>query len=184
MAHRALLLQLEEGVDHAAVFEFPSGRVAVDLDYIEIAGPEPAETLFDPRRHVLASVDVLFAAILRSLDADLARALRRQDDVGAPVLQRLADQLFAQPIVDPGVDVIDSEIDHAVDEPDGVALRDGAGARRTRELHGAVADPADDEVGLPHAPRPAGELGLIRVFHACMSPLAVIAHRDEPGAMS
>src|SRR5262249_49163163 len=130
---------------------------------------QPAQALLDAGRDIRAGIDVLLAVLAR-VDADLAGAFRCEDEVCAAVRERLADQQLAQPVVDGGVDVVDPEIDHPVEEGDGVALVDGAGPWRPCELHGAIAEPADRKAGPPHPPRSARELiGPLCSWHSVVS---------------
>src|SRR5262245_55600555 len=136
------------------------------LYHIEMVGLEPVQALLDPGNHVRARVDVRLAFLVGSFEPNLAGALRRQDNVIAAVRRRLADQALAQSVIDGGVDVIDPEIDHSIDERDSLAFVNGAGTRSTGEFHGAVAEPAHQEVS--DWARSTGELGLT---HAILPPL-------------
>ena len=170
---------LKKGFDHSAVFELLSGRIAVDLDHVEVTGPEPAETLVDPGRHVLPGIDVRLPAVAGAFYAHLAGALRSKNDVGSSVLQGLTDQLLAQSVIDGGVDVIDPEVDHLVYESNSVALTDRACSGRTCQFHGPVTEPADDEIGTAHAPCPTGQRRPTTALHA-FPPLATTRPRSYP----
>ena len=145
----------------------------MNLHDIEIAGPKPAQALLDPRRHVLAGVDVFLPAVPHGFDPDLAGAFRCKHDVGATVLQRFANQLLAQSIIDGGVDVVDAEVEDAVDESDRIALADRTRFRRAGKFHRPIAKPTDEETGVSHLPCAAGQLGLSWTVHAFSRYLAL-----------
>ncbi len=85
------------------------------LDDVEIVGLHPSKALLDAFDDVIAGEDVGVALAGRGLcRADQAAALAGEVIFRAPVPDVTADPLFAHPIVDRGVDVVDPGIEHGV----------------------------------------------------------------------
>jgi hypothetical protein len=91
---------------------------------------------------VRSGVDVLS---LRA--ADHAAALRGEEVLVAAVRDEAADSLFAQTVVDRGVDEVDAGVEHTMEELLGLAVREGGAARVTAQLHRAEAEDCGFESG-------------------------------------
>src|SRR5207245_8055887 len=70
-------------------------------------------------------------------------ALAREIVLGAPVADVTADALFAHPVVDRRVDVIDAGIQHGVENGLRLLVRHVAATRCSTQLHRAVAQHRD-----------------------------------------
>ncbi len=128
--HLAGLSELQERFERAVLLQGLPGWRGVELHDVEIVGLHPFETLFDPRHHVLAGEDVWPSLIARSRGrADQTSAFAGQIIFSAPVRDITADPFLTQPVIDRGVDVIDSGVEHLIENGFRLGLGDIASAR-------------------------------------------------------
>jgi len=120
----------------------------MELDDVEIFSLHPSEALLDALENVVPGEDVSVALPRRGLcRADQTAALAGEVVLGAPGRDVAADALFAQPIVDRGVDVVDPGVEHGVQNNFRLRFGDVAAARRPTQLHCPVAQHRDRQPG-------------------------------------
>jgi hypothetical protein len=90
----------------------------MELHEIEVIRLQSAETGFHSVADVVGGVDVVGA--LRC--AGDAPALRGEDVLVASVGDRVADDVFAAPVVDRGVDEVDTTIEQRIEQGGGVVV--------------------------------------------------------------
>src|SRR5437773_3642454 len=118
-----------------------------------MVGLHANEALLDTGHDVLAREDVRVTLAPRGRRrADDAAALARQVVLGAPARDVPADPLFAEAIVDRGIDVVDAGVEHGVENRLRLLLADVARARRSAQLHRAVPQHRDLKPGAPEFP--------------------------------
>ena len=128
----------------------PAGTARRGTADVEIVGFHPHETLFDPRHRILAGEDVWPSLIAWSRGrADQTSAFAGQIIFSPPVRDITADPFLAQPVIDRGVDVIDSGVDHLAENGFRLGLGDVAGARGSSEFHRSIAQGCDLQPGPP-----------------------------------
>ena len=76
-----------------------------------------------------------------------AAAFARQVVLGAPVRDVAADALFAEAVVNGGINVIDAGVEHGVEDRFRLGLGDVTAARRPTQFHGAIAQHSDLKPG-------------------------------------
>jgi hypothetical protein len=126
----------------------------MELDDVEIIGLHSREALLDTLADVVPGEDML--ATLPGWSrrgAHQTTALAGQVEFRAPVRDVTADPLFAQPVVDRGIDIVDAGVERGVEDGFRLGFGDVAPARHPAQLHRPVAEHRDRQPGASEFPR-------------------------------
>src|SRR5437867_2614082 len=111
----------------------------MELEHVDVVRLHADEALFDPRDDIVAREDVgVPLAPWGRGRADHTAALARQVVLGAPGRNVAPDTLLAESVVDRGIDVVDTGVEHGVENGFGLRLGDLAAPRGSPQLHRAV----------------------------------------------
>ena len=120
----------------------------MELHDVEIIGLHPGKALLDSFDDIFPGKDMSVSLPGRGLcRPDETAAFAGQVEFGAPMRDVTADPLFAQPIVDRGVDIVDPGIERGVQNGFRLRFRDIAAARHAAQFHCPVAQHGDRQSG-------------------------------------
>ena len=126
--HFARLLEFEQRVERAVLLQGLFGWRGMELDDVEIVSLHPSEALLDALDDIFSGEDVGVALPGWSwCRADQTAAFAGQIEFRAPMRDVTADPLFAQPIVDRSVDIVDAGVEHGVEDRFRLGFGDIAG---------------------------------------------------------
>ena len=118
----------------------------MELDHVKIVGVHAGQALFHACQDIVTREDMRIALAARGRGSThQAAAFAREIVFRAPIGNVAANTLFADAIVDRGIDIIDAGVERSMENGFCLGLGHISATRSATEFHGAVAQHGDLE---------------------------------------